>query len=314
MSGTVSLRPGKARPARQRHPWVFSGALQRIPSDIADGDRVRVVDDQGQFVAWGYLNRASQIAVRLLSWDEAEVPDDGLLATRLGRAVAWRRQRLGWAPLGAARLVYAESDGLPGLIVDRYAAWIVVQFLTLGSEPWREPLVDRLARELRPEGILERSDVDVREREGLPQRTGLLWGAAPPAEIEIEEAGHRFLVDIARGQKTGFYLDQRYNRQRVASYAQGRQVLNCFAYTGAFGVYAAAAGAAELWQADTSAEALQLARRNMELNGQEAPEDRYLQADVFQLLRQFRDRAQQFDLIVLDPPKFAFSQAQVERA
>jgi len=314
MTATATLKPGKSRAVLQRHPWIFSGALQRVPAEAADGDVVRVVDEAGRFLAWGYLNRASQITIRLLSWDETEAIDESWLARRLEQAVTWRRLRFGWPTLGASRLVYAESDGLPGLIVDRYADWLVVQFLTLGSERWREPLVRWLVRELGPQGIWERSDVDVREKEGLPQRVGPLWGPPPPPEIEIEEGGYRFLVDLVGGQKTGFYLDQRLNRARVAAYSQGRRVLNGFAYTGAFGVYAAGAGATEVWQVDTSAEALRLARRNLELNGLPAPANHFLERDVFQLLREYRDRAQQFDLIILDPPKFAFSQAQVERA
>jgi 23S rRNA (cytosine1962-C5)-methyltransferase len=314
MTATAILKPSRSRSAVQRHPWIFSGALQYLPAEVPDGEVVSVADDGGQFLAWGYVNRASQITIRLLSWDRSESIDEEFLAQRLQQAVGWRRQRLAWPPYGAARLVYAESDGLPGLIVDRYASWLVVQFLTLGSERWRQPLVDWLVREVGPEGILERSDVGVREKEGLPLRIGPLWGPSPPPLIEIEEEGRRFLVDLARGQKTGFYLDQRLNRQRVARYARRREVLNCFAYTGAFGVHAAAEGAAEVWQVDTSAEALQLARRNMALNGLPAGSEYLLERDVFQLLREYRDGGRQFDLIVLDPPKFAFGQAHIERA
>jgi 23S rRNA (cytosine1962-C5)-methyltransferase len=314
MMPTVILKPGRAKSALQRHPWLFRGAIARLPEDAADGDVVRVVDESGAFVAYGYLNRASQITVRLLSWEEGEAPDEAWLFRHLEQAVAWRRSRLGWPAEGASRLVYAESDGLPGLVVDRYAGWLVVQFLTLGSERWRDPLLAWLRRELAPEGIYERSDVDVREKEGLPQRTGPLWGPPPPTCVEIVEGGHRFRVDIVGGQKTGFYLDQRLNRQRVASYCRGREVLNCFSYTGGFGVYAAAEGATQVWQVDESGDALRLARDNMEINGLPAPADHYLERDVFQLLREYRDRGRRFDLIVLDPPKFAFAQSQVERA
>jgi 23S rRNA (cytosine1962-C5)-methyltransferase len=314
LTATVMLKRGRAKPVLQKHPWIFSGAIGSLPDEAIDGDIVRVVDNRGQFLAWGYLNRASQITIRLLSWDESEVVDGSLLQRRLQRAVDWRRQRFGWPARGAARLVYAESDGLPGLIVDRYADWLVVQFLSLGSERWRAPLVDWLVRELAPQGIYERSDVDVREKEGLQQRTGPLWGPTPPPEVEIEEGGYRFVVDVARGQKTGFYLDQRTNRGRLAAYSWGREVLNAFAYTGAFGVYAAGAGATQVWHVDTSSEALRLARQNTELNGLPAPPDHYVEGDVFQVLRQYRDQARQFDLIILDPPKFAFAQSQVGQA
>jgi 23S rRNA (cytosine1962-C5)-methyltransferase len=308
------LKPFKSRAPEQHHPWIFAGALRRVPAEASDGDIVRVDDADGHFVAYGYLNRASQIAIRLLSWQEDAAPDEAWLHRRLERAVTWRRTLVDWTPHGAARLVNAESDGLPGLIVDRYAGWLAVQFLTLGSERWRTSLLAWLRRELAPEGIVERSDVDVREKEGLSPRVGLLWGAPPKGAVEIEENGHRFLVDLLTGQKTGFYLDQRLNRQYVAGYCRGREVLNCFSYTGAFGVYAAAAGASEVWQADVSADALRAARENMQLNNLPAPEDHFLERDVFQLLREYRDRGHTFDLIILDPPKFAFSQAQVERA
>ena len=314
MTATVRLKRDRSRPALQRHPWIFSGAIRQVPRKAADGDVVRVVDGSGQFVAWGYLNRASQITIRLLSWDEDETIDESFLHRRLQRAVNWRRQRFGWPASGGVRLVYAESDGLPGLIVDRYANWLAVQFLTLGSERWCESLVDWLVREFQPEGIYERSDADVREKEGLRPRTGPLWGPPPPPEVEIEEGGYRFLVDVAHGQKTGFYLDQRVNRGRVADYVRGREVLNGFAYTGAFGIYAAGAGAGQVWHVDTSSEALQLARRNTALNGLPAPADHYVEGDVFQVLRQYRDQGRQFDLIILDPPKFAFAQWQVEQA
>lgn len=314
MMATVSLRAGRARSAWQRHPWVFSGALQRVPAEAPDGGMVRVVDESGDFVAYGYLNRASQITVRLLSWDERELPDEHLLFRRLERAVAWRRQRFGWPAAGACRLVYAESDGLPGLIVDRYADWLVVQFLTLGSEAWRTPLIDWLVREIGPRGIYERSDVDVREKEGLEERTGPLWGEPPPSLVEIAEGDCRFLVDLVHGQKTGFFLDQRLNRQIVASYGRDREVLDAFCYTGGFGICLTRAGAREVWYADSSAEALGLAERNAQLNGIAAPADRFVQRDIFQLLREYSDRARRFDMIVLDPPKFAYAQAHVERA
>jgi 23S rRNA (cytosine1962-C5)-methyltransferase len=280
-----------------------------------DGEIVTVRDARGAFLARGYLNRRSQIAVRLLSWNEQERIDDTFWRQRIERAVA-RRVSLAVDPrtTTAYRLVYAESDLLPGLIVDSYAGFLVVQCLTLGIDQRRETIVDALRQLLSPAGIYERSDVDVREHEGMPSVTGILDGEHPPPEVEIVENGHRFLVDIVGGQKTGFYLDQRDNRQELTKYARGREILNAFSFTGAFSVYAAAAGAGPITDLDSSHEALALARRHMKLNGLIRSDDSYEQADAFQALRRYRDQGRSFDLIVLDPPKFAPTRSHVPRA
>jgi len=302
-----------------RHPWIFSGAIKHIEGEVADGDVVTVADYQGLFLARGYLNRRSQITVRLLTWDEGEVIGGDFWRRRLERAFASRRA-LAEDPSTKARLstayrlVNAESDLLPGLIVDRYGDYLVVQFLTLGIERWKAELVGLMDDLLKPRGIYERSDVEVRKKEGLAQVTGLLHGKEPPDLVEITENGHRFLVDIKKGHKTGFYLDQRENRQRLTRYCRGKEVLNCFAYTGAFAVYAAAAGAGRITNVESSAEALELARRNVALNGFADRDDEYVEGDVFQVLRAYRDQGRTFDLIILDPPKFAYSQHQVESA
>lgn len=299
---------------RNRHPWIFSGAIKRIEGQGDDGDIVEVADSQGHFLARGYLNRRSQIAVRLLTWDEDEVVGKNFWRGRLERALA-SRQALAEDPhTNAYRLVNAESDLLPGLILDRYGDYLAAQFLTLGIERWKAELVDLMADLLEPRGIYERSDMEVREKEGLAQISGLLHGEEPPDLVEITENGYRFLVDIKRGQKTGFYLDQRDNRQKLTRYCRGKEVLNCFAYTGAFAVYAAAAGARRITNVESSAEALELARRNMALNGFADRDDEYVEGDVFQVLREYRHQGRTFDLIILDPPKFAYSQDQVEAA
>lgn len=310
----VYLKPGRDKPIRNRHPWVFSGAVQRVAGEAADGDVVRVRDARGAFLGRGYLNRQSQIVVRLLSWDPEETVGDAFWEQRIRAAIARRAALEQDARTTAYRLVYAEADRLPGLIVDRYGGFLVVQCLTLGIERRREMIVEILSRALSPAGIFERSDVDVREQEGLPPATGILAGDAPPPEIEVREYGHRFLVDIAGGQKTGFYLDQRENRQALARYAAGREMLDAFSFTGAFSVYAAAAGAGPIAQLDSSEEALEMARRHMALNDLDRRDDTYERGDVFEGLRLFRDQGRSFDLIVLDPPKFAPTRSYVERA
>ena len=308
------LKSGRDKPVHNRHPWIFGGAVERIAGDVADGDLVAVRDTQGRFLGRGYLNRQSQITVRMLSWEEDEAIDGTFWRRRIVDAVARRRALIDEQATTAYRLIYAESDLLPGLIVDRYDDFLVVQCLTLGIARRQEEIVRALVDVLSPSGVYERSDVDVREREGLPPTAGTLYGSEPPPEIEIVENGYRFLVDVRGGQKTGFYLDQRENRWTLLRYAKNREVLNAFAYTGAFGVYAAGAGAGPVTHLDTSAEALALADRNVRLNGFHGREDAFVQGNVFQVLRAYRDRGRSFDLIVLDPPKFAPTRKHVHRA
>jgi len=310
----VLLKRGREKPVLNRHPWIFSGAIKRIEGEAADGEVVVVADYRGRFLARGYLNRRSQIAVRLLTWDEGEVIGEDFWRRRLERAWASRQALADDPSTDAYRLVNAESDLLPGLVVDRYGDYLVAQFLTLGIERWKAELVGLMADLLKPRGIYERSDVGVREKEGLDQVSGLLHGEEPPDLVEVTENGYRFLVDVKTGQKTGFYLDQRENRQKLTRYCRGGEVLNCFAYTGAFAVYAAAAGAGRITNVESSAEALELARRNMALNGFTDRDDEYVEGDVFQVLRGYRDQGRTFDLIILDPPKFAYSKDQVKSA
>ena len=310
----VILKRGREKPVLNRHPWIFSGAIKRVEGEVADGEVVEVADYRGRFLARGYLNRRSQIAVRLLTWDEGEVIGRDFWRRRLERAIASRQALADDPSTDAYRLVNAESDLLPGLILDRYGEYLVAQFLTLGIERWKAELVGLMAELLQPRGIYERSDVEVREKEGLAQASGLLHGEEPPDLVEVTENGHRFLVDIKTGHKTGFYLDQRENRQQLTRYCRGKEVLNCFAYTGAFAVYAAAAGAGRITNVESSAQALELARRNLALNGFANRDDEYVAGDVFQVLRGYRDEGRTFDLVILDPPKFAYSQHQVQSA
>jgi len=316
----VTLKQGREKPVVNRHPWIFSGAIRRVEEGAIDGDLVWVLDSQGQYLATGSLNRRSQIVVRLLTWDAEEPVDRGFWRRRLDRAIAGRAGLVADPSTTAFRLVYAEADGMPGLVVDRYGDWLVMQCLTLGMARHRDEIVALLAEPglfqghglPRPMGIYGRDDVDVRRKEGLALESGLLWGAEPPDLVEIMEHGRRFLVDLKGGHKTGFYLDQRDNRLRTAPLCCNARVLNAFAYTGAFSVYAGLVGAQEVVNVDTSAGALGLAERNLALNG--CPGQQMVVGDVFQVLREYREAGRVFDLVILDPPKFAASQGQVMRA
>ena len=312
----ITLKPGREKPVRNHHPWIFSGAIKQIDPDASNGDIVDVLDAGGGWLARGYLNRRSQIRVRLLTWDQNEPVDERFWRSRVQRALEGRAGLAADPGTDAYRLVYAESDGLPGLIVDRYADWLVLQSLTLGIERVKPLLVELLQELCMPAGIVERSDVDVRGKEGLDGAAGRLAGELPPDELlEIRENGFRFLVDLPGGQKTGYYLDQRDNRRRAAAWCHDAQVLNAFSYTGSFAVYALAAGARHVTNVDSSLEALQLGERNLALNGFDADAQADgVAGDVFQVLRDWRATGRLFDVVVLDPPKFAQSQGQVDRA
>lgn len=318
-SKAVLLKPGRERSLLRRHPWVFSGAIQSVQGEPQPGETVAVFDSGRQFLGWGAYSPRSQISVRMWSWDEAEEVSSELLLRRLRRAVATRSVpglSTSRPTTTACRLVNAESDGLPGLVVDRYGDYAVCQFLSAGSEFWKPVIVAALASGELPglRGGYERSDVDVREKEGLPPITGPLFGEPPPELIEIEEHGALFLVDVRAGHKTGFYLDQRENRRLVGELAAGREVLNAFAYTGGFAVTALKGGAAHCTNVDSSSPALDLARANLALNGLLDSACSNVEADVFGYLRQCRDAGRDYDLIILDPPKFAHSAGQVEKA
>ncbi len=311
---TVILKRKRAKPVLQHHPWIFSGAIERIEGDPADGDIVEVRDAGNNWLARGYLNRRSQIAVRLLTWREDEAVDVAFWRRRLEQAIAGRQPLADDPATTAYRLVHAESDYLPGLVIDRYGEWLVVQFLTLGVERRQDEIIAALVDLLAPKGIYERSDVDVRKKEGLEQRTRSLWGEEPPPLVEILENGHRFLVDARRGHKTGFYLDQRENRARLPAFCDGAEVLDTFAYSGAFGIYAVASSAKAITLVDSSAAALELARQNFALNGFEHSNIEHVEGDVFSILRGYRAQKRRFDVVVLDPPKFAHSGREVKRA
>jgi len=310
----VTLKPGKERAVQRRHPWIFSGAVARIEGRVADGEVVDVQDAQGCWLARGYLNRRSQIVIRLLTWNLEERIDGAFWRSRIDRAVAGRAALAADPATTAYRLVHAESDGLPGLVVDRYGDCLVVQFLALGVDCHREEILDALAEQLTPQAIFERSDVEVREKEGLAQRTGLLRGVSPPRLLEVLENDHRFEVELATGQKTGFYLDQRENRARLPPLCAQADVLDGFAYSGACGVYAACGGAARVTFLEASAPALELARQNLLLNGQDPAAHEFVVGNAFRVLRDFRTAGRTFDVVILDPPKFAPASGDVQRA
>ncbi len=322
---SIILREGREKSLRRRHPWIFSGAIARVEGDPKSGETVEIKSAAGEWLARGSYSPRSQITVRVWTFNAAEEIGPEFFRARLGIALE-SRGLLGSAASfdrphpadegaqSALRLVNAESDGLPGIIVDRYAEFLVIQLLTTGAEYWRKALVSELERTLAPAGMYERSDVDVREKEGLEKRSGVLAGGEPPDLLEIREGPCRFLVDLKRGHKTGFYLDQRENRALMPEYAAEAEVLNCFSYTGGFGVAALKARAARVTNLDSSAQVLDLARRNFDLNGLDQSKVEYVAGDAFAVLREWRDAERRFDLVILDPPKFVESTSQLTRA
>ena len=311
---SITLKKGRDRSLRRRHPWIFSGAVATVQGLSKGGETAEVQTHDNVLLARAAWSPRSQIKARVWSFDPEETISPEFFACRLEQAVELRRRLGRLDPGGACRLVNAESDGLPGLIVDRYADYLVCQFLSAGSEYWKKEIVDQLARRMQPTGIYERSDVEVRVKEGLPQKSGLLQGSEPPDLIEIQEGPCRYWVDIRRGHKTGFYLDQRENRTTTAEYAAGAEMLNCFAYTGSFGIWALKCGALRVVNVDSSAPALDLARQHVALNGLDPSSSEQVKANVFELLRHYRDANRRFDLIALDPPKFVESRIQLTRS
>ena len=312
---TLILKPKREKSVRNRHPWIFSGAVARIEGAVSPGETIDIVSADGRWLACGAWSPHSQIRSRIWTFDRDETIDPGFFYGRLKRAIDLRQRIMQGSDTNALRLVNGESDGLPGLIVDRYDSWLVGQFLTAGTEHWKATIVNCLS-DLVPErsGIYDRSDVDVRRKEGLKTTSGRLDGEVPPELVDIVENGCRYRVDIKRGHKTGFYLDQRENRAILSDYAHGADVLNCFAYTGGFAVAALRAGAKRVSNVDTSASALELARTNMTLNNLDAGRADFVAGDVFDLLRRYQDSGRRFDLVVLDPPKFVQSRNDLMRA
>ena len=310
----VILKKDREKSVNNKHPWLFSGAINRLEGAPESGDVVDVWNSKARFVARGIYNEKSQISVRLLTWNPNDPIDEEFWRRRISRAVAGRLALKQDQSTNAYRIVYSEADGVPGFIADLYGTWLVVQFLSLAAEKNRKVILNTLLDLVEPQGIYERSDTEGREKEGLVPVTGPVWGEIPPDLIEIIENGLTFQVDVKLGHKTGFYLDQRENRMKVTKYFEGKEVLNAFAYTGAFSVYAARAGATRVINIDSSERVLQIAENNMLRNGFNGREDVYSAVDVFDVLRAYREARWKFDVIILDPPKFAHSKRNVEKA
>ncbi|MBN1303913.1 MAG: class I SAM-dependent methyltransferase [Anaerolineales bacterium] len=308
------LKPGREKSLLRRHPWIFSGAVGRVGGDPAMGETVEVLTSKGDLIARAAYSPNSQIRARVWTFDPHQAVDAAFLRVRINQAVE-ARSRLGADPeTEAYRLVHAESDGLPGLVVDRYGDVLVLQSLTAGIEHWKETLAGLLLEATGLETVFERSDAEVRGLEGLPEVVGPLRGAKPAFPIRFREHGLTFTADLESGHKTGFYLDQRDNRLKVRALADGWDVLDCFCYTGGFSLNALAGGARSVVGVDASGEALALARENLVANQMDPDRSEWLEGDVFQQLRSFRDGRRDFDLIVLDPPKFAPTAAQARKA
>jgi 23S rRNA (cytosine1962-C5)-methyltransferase len=313
MSALV-LKKGRERSLQRRHPWIFSGAVERATGKPEAGETLAVKSAAGAVLAQAAWSPKSQIRARVWSFDAHEAIDAAFFRRRVRAALALRAGLAAAKHANALRLVHGESDGLPGLVVDRYADVLVAQFLSAGAERWREAILDALVEETHCEAVYERSDAEVRKLEGLEARVGFARGNREAKRCPIIEYGLNFRVDVEEGQKTGFFLDQRENRQRVRALAAGREVLDGFCYTGGFAIAALAGGAKRVVAVESSAPALEVARDNLAANALEASRVEFVKADVFTHLRLLRDQGARFDLVVLDPPKFAPTAAQARNA
>ena len=316
----ITLRHGREKVVRRGHPWIFSGSIDRIDGRPQPGDTVRVLNSLGEFLAWGAYSPESNIRIRIWSDQEDEIINEGFLFNKISGAIAKRDKWISDDISDSKRLIYAENDMLPGLIVDKYADGLVIQILSCGIERWREAITGMLAEITGASWIFDRSDTEVRKLEGLALRNewlkepGINSNATPAGQVVILENNLRYFVDFENGQKTGFYLDQRKNRSVVRELAQDQSVLDCFSYTGAFTHNALFGGAKEVTSIDDSTEALDLLRKNLPLNSLPVDRVEIIHGDVFQQLRKFRDQKREFDLIILDPPKFAPTAAHASRA
>jgi 23S rRNA (cytosine1962-C5)-methyltransferase len=303
------LKKDRDAPVRRGHPWLFSGAIERVEGEEKESGVADIFDSKKNWLARGLFNPNSQLRVRLLTWKKESI-DQSFFSRRLSQALSFRERQLAGSN-NAYRVINGEGDFLPGLILDRYADFFVCQFFTAGMESFKKDIIAALSELTSPTGIFERSEGRVREEEGIESSIGVLAGEPPPDVISIAENGHKFLVDVRRGQKTGFFLDQRDNREFLSTLTRDRSVLNCFAYTGGFSVYAFAGGAKEVVTFDSSMPALEIAERNLELNGLTDPPGELIKGDAFAYLKETDSK---FDIIVLDPPSLAHKRSDIDAA
>jgi len=308
----LTLKKGREKPIKHKHPWIFSGAVERVDGDPAPGETVEIRSFGGEFLAQAAYSPESQIQARVWTWRQDQVISTEFFQSRIKQAIRHREKIKYDYPM--RRLVHAESDGIPGLVVDQYGDVLVMQLLSVGSDLWRDELIQILVEETGARSIYERSDVEVRKLEGLETRTGLLFGEEPEGLLSIEQDGLQYWIDIRKGHKTGYYLDQRSNRNKVAELCSGLNVLDCFCFSGGFSMQALKYGAESVTLVDESEQALKLAEKHILSN--QLPGDRMetQKGDVFEVLRKFRDQAKSFDVIILDPPKFAPTASFADRA
>ena len=311
----VRLKKGKEKAVKQLHPWVFSGAVDNIKGKPENGEIVTVTDNQGDFLAYGFYNNQSRVAVRLLEWDQQTEINEEWWRLRIGKAIQAREQLALDENTNTYRLIFSEADFLPGLIVDRFADYLSLQILTSGMERNKAIVLDILQELLDPVGIFDRSDASARSHEGMePSSGGILSGMEPPEYVRVKENGVLYDVNISTGQKSGFYCDQRDNRRIVAEHSAGKRILDCFSYSGGFSLNALKHNAAEVISVDSSAPALETLKRNIEINNFQNAAHRLIQSDVNKQLRAFRESGEKFDVIVLDPPKYAPSRSALNKA
>lgn len=305
---SVTLKPGKEKRVWTRHPWIFRSDIDRVEEGVQPGDIVDIRSSRNRFLAKGFYNPNSQIALRVMTYEDEPVDRD-FIFRRVHEAVEYRRS---FADLRSCRLIFAESDRLPALIVDSFSDVLVLQCLALGMERFKKDIIDALVEEMHPKGIWERNDVPVRKLEGLEMTTGLLYGEVPDM-VEITENGVRFMVDVKEGQKTGFFLDQKENRAAIAPFVKGKKVLDCFTHTGSFALHAGYFGAAEVTGVDISAYACGFAENNAKLNVLE-DRVRFVEANAFDFLAEKSRAGEQYDVVILDPPAFTKSKSMLENA
>jgi 23S rRNA (cytosine1962-C5)-methyltransferase len=310
---SIVLKRGKEKAVLQRHPWVFSGALQQVNGKPENGQLVSVLAFDKEFLAYGHYNEQSRVAIRLLEWDENQTPNEAWWRKRIQVALASRSHLLN-ENNNTCRLVYSESDYLPGLIVDKYADYLSVQILTTGIERNKIIIIDELQKLTGAKGIYDKSDISARAHDGMEDSTGILWGEYPPEFVEVIENGIKYHINIAEGQKSGFYCDQRINRKITAEYVNGKKVLDCFSYSGGFSLNALANGAASVTAVDSSALALETLEKNIVLNGFDVTKTKTIQSDVNKQIRLFKEQEEMFDVIILDPPKYAPSRSALDKA